>query len=62
MERWKNYGLWASIVAFVPLLLEGFGVDVLPKNYTEITKALLGILVLAGIINNPSVGKGYIDK
>ena len=61
MERFKNYALWAGIFAFVPILLEGFGIQVLPANYNEIWTALLGILVLAGIINNPTKGSGYKD-
>lgn len=61
MDRFKNYGLWISIFALIPLLLEGFGVDVLPENYDEIIKSLLGVLVLAGVINNPEKGKGYVD-
>ncbi|KXZ39491.1 Uncharacterized membrane protein [Alkalithermobacter thermoalcaliphilus JW-YL-7 = DSM 7308] len=52
-EKLKQYALWASVFAFIPLLLEAFGVDVLPQNYAEITKAFLGILVLAGIIYQP---------
>ena len=62
MERWRNYGLWVAIAAFIPMLLESLGVNVLPDNYKELTKAFLGILVLAGIINNPSLGKGYTDQ
>lgn len=52
--RWKNYGLWISIASFVPLVLQGIGLDILPSNYTEIINALLGILVMAGIISNPT--------
>jgi len=64
--RWKNYGLWASILAFIPLLadaLETYNISiVLPGNYDKLVIALLGILVLAGIINNPtSKNKGYFD-
>ena len=62
MERWRNYGLWVAIAAFIPMLLESLGVNVLPDNYEELTKAFLGILVLTGIINNPSLGKGYTDQ
>ncbi|WP_102400610.1 holin [Haloimpatiens massiliensis] len=62
MSRFRNYGLWLSIFAFIPLLLEGFGLDVVPKNYSEIVNSFLGILVLAGILNNPSTqNKGYLD-
>lgn len=62
MNRWKNYGLWVSIAAFIPLLLQGFGLNLLPENYDIIVNALLGILVTAGIISNPTAdSKGYLD-
>ncbi|MGV8164662.1 MAG: hypothetical protein ACLKAK_07380 [Alkaliphilus sp.] len=61
MKRLENYALWAAIFSFIPLLLEGFGLRVLAENYTEIWTAFLGILVIAGILNNPSLGRGYKD-
>jgi len=61
-ERFKNYGLWASILAFIPMLLQGMGYDVLPKNYVELCSAFLGILVLAGILSNPKEGSGFLDN
>ncbi|WPC44651.1 holin [Clostridium sp. JS66] len=61
-NRFKNYGLWVSIAAFIPLLLNSFGIDVLPKNYSDVVNALLAILVTAGILNNPQTeSKGYLD-
>ncbi|NMM62755.1 holin [Clostridium sp. P21] len=61
-NRFKNYGLWVSIAAFIPMLLNGFGIDILPKNYSEVVNALLGILVTAGLLNNPQTKcKGYLD-
>ncbi|MGL5243728.1 MAG: holin [Sarcina sp.] len=61
-SRFKNYGLWVSVAAFIPLALQGFGIKILPENYKEITTALLSILVLAGIISNPlTQNKGYLD-
>lgn len=53
-SRWKNYGLWIAIASFIPLVLQGFGLNILPSNYTEIINSLLGILVMAGIISNPT--------
>lgn len=53
-SRFKNYGLWVSILALIPLVLNGFGVNVLPPNYEEITQAILSILVMAGILSNPT--------
>jgi len=61
-NRFKNYGLWVAVAAFIPMLLQGFNINILPVNYTSIVNSLLGILVLAGILNNPSNGSGYIDK
>ncbi|WP_207707426.1 holin [Clostridium tarantellae] len=52
-SKLRNYGLWVSVIAFIPLALQGFGLNVLPNNYEEIATALLSILVLAGIIAAP---------
>ncbi|WP_442878374.1 holin [Clostridium sp.] len=62
MSRWKNYGLWIAIASFIPLLLQGFGLDYLPGNYDQIVNSLLGILVMAGIISNPTTEtKWFLD-
>ena len=62
LNRFKNYGLWAAIFAFIPLFCEGFGWNVLPNNYQELYTAFLGILVLAGILNDPTTeNRGYFD-
>ncbi|MEG0013884.1 MAG: holin [Cellulosilyticaceae bacterium] len=61
MERWKNYGLWVSIAALIPLVLSSFGINIIP-NYQEIVNAILTILVTAGILNNPTtVTKWFKD-
>ncbi|KFL15723.1 holin [Anoxybacillus geothermalis] len=62
MERFKNYGLWLGIGSFVVLALETFGVDIDLGKYEQLYHALLSILVMAGILNNPSLGRGYSDK
>ena len=62
LSRFKNYGLWVSVAALIPMVLHGFGVKILPDNYNEIITAILGILVAAGILNNPTTdNKGYLD-
>lgn len=53
-SRWRNYGLWVSIAAVIPLLLSAFGIKVVPSEYQEIVNAVLAILVTAGIISNPT--------
>jgi uncharacterized membrane protein len=61
-SRFKNYGLWVAIIAFIPMLLKGFNIDILPANFDSIGTSLLGILVLLGIINNPQTdNKGFLD-
>lgn len=62
IKRFKNYGLWVAIFAFIPMLLEAFGLKVLPQNYSEIVKAFLSILIIAGILNNPVDGNGFMDS
>lgn len=62
MNRFKNYGLWVSIAALIPMVCQGFGVRILPTNYSDVVNAILGILVAAGILNNPQTeNKGYSD-
>lgn len=53
-SRLKNYGLWISVIALVPMVCKGFGLNILPDNYNEIATAILSILVLLGILNNPT--------
>jgi uncharacterized membrane protein len=58
MERLKNYGMWLAIAGLIPMFIEAlseYSIFVhLPSNYSQIIIAILGILVLAGIINNPT--------
>ena len=65
-NKWKNYGLWAAIAALIPIIVQSLGVyDInilLPDNYEQLVAAILNVFVLAGIISNPSIGKGFKDK
>lgn len=61
-SRLKNYGLWVSVFALIPLVLQGFNLSVLPSNYNEIVTAVLSILVMAGLLNNPTtLTRGFGD-
>lgn len=61
-SRFRNYGLWISIAALIPMVLKGFDINILPSNFEEIVTAILSILVMLGIINNPSTQcKWYSD-
>ncbi|ONI38189.1 hypothetical protein AN640_02735 [Candidatus Epulonipiscium fishelsonii] len=60
-SRFKNYGLWVSIFAFIPIFLQAIGIKVIPE-YTEVVNAFLAILVAMGLVNNPTTkNKGYLD-
>lgn len=64
--RWKNYALWVAVLAYIPLISDALGFYhinfQLPGNYDKLVVGLLGILVLAGIINNPTTeNKGFGD-
>lgn len=58
-NRFKNVGLWVAVAAFIPMLLEGYGLNILPNNYSDLTQTLLAILVLAGILNDPTTNNKY---
>lgn len=61
-KRFKNYGLWVSIAALIPMLYEAFGGKSFPGNYNQIVNLILSILVILGILNNPTTAnKGYFD-
>ena len=61
-SRFKNYGLWVSVCALVPMVFKTFGVNMLPENYNDIVYAILSILVMAGILSNPNTSnKGFLD-
>ncbi len=60
-NRWRNYGLWSAVLAFIPLLLSAFDINI-AGNYQELANGFLAILVLAGIINDPTTfTKGFKD-
>lgn len=58
MKRLKNYGLWVAIFAYLPIISESLGyyhINLpLPGNYDKLVIGLLGILVLLGILSNPT--------
>lgn len=61
-SRFKNYGLWVSVLALIPMILSAFGVKVVADEYQVITNLVLSILVALGIVNNPTTNcKWYVD-
>lgn len=68
-SKWRNYGMWVSLTAAVPLGVQTvgaiFGLQLAPEKYDEViaaVSAVLGVLVVLGIVSNPEAGKGYKDK
>lgn len=62
MNRFKNYGLWLAIAGLVGMVLTDAHVGITPDKYDGYVNAVMTILVLAGIINNPTSGSGFKDE
>jgi uncharacterized membrane protein len=62
MKRFKNYGLWVAVAALVGMILQDAGVSITPEKYDAYVNAILTVLVLAGIVNNPTSGRGFRDE
>ena len=60
--KFRNYGLWISIISAVLMLLQAMGLKFDLPYVNEIITSILGVLVTLGIISNPSDGNGYNDK
>jgi len=43
-------------------VLQDAGVNITPEKFNAYVQAILGILVLLGIVSNPKEGKWYQDK
>lgn len=56
-SKWRNYGLLLSIASTIGLVFK----EHLPQDYILIVENILGILVILGIVSNPSIGRGYTD-
>ena len=61
MNKYKNRSLWVATIALIVMIIQTFNIVELPANYNEIINAFLAVLVLLGIISNPSSGTGFKD-
>lgn len=59
--KWRNYGLWVALGALVVMVLNDF-YNVAPADSEPYVDIVLTILGAAGVVSNPSVGKGFKDK
>ncbi len=60
-ERMKNAGFWISILSALFLILGAFGVEIGGAAADTVISAVCSILVVLGIISDPTAGKGYLD-
>jgi uncharacterized membrane protein len=62
MNRLRNYGLWVSVASLAFMLFQEVGFQITPDKWEVYVNSILGILILLGIINNPSTeNKGFLD-
>jgi uncharacterized membrane protein len=54
IQRFRNYAFWSALFGFLVMILQTFNVIELPANYADLINSFLGLLVLAGIINDPN--------
>lgn len=63
MNRFKNYGLWLALFSLFSMILKDFfKINIVEEQYSMYVDTVMTILILLGIVNNPSIGKGYKDK
>lgn len=61
-KAFRNYGVWVSIFALIPLIAESLGFNLIPENYSQIVTGVLSILVMLGVVSNPTTeNKSYLD-
>jgi uncharacterized membrane protein len=62
MNRFKNYALWVAIAAVAGMALVDFGVIPNTELFDNYVEKIMYILILAGVINNPTSGTGFKDE
>lgn len=66
MNKWKNYGLWVSVASLLTLLMGNYGlyeiIGMDSETFQQAIDIILVILAGAGVISNPTSGKGFTDK
>lgn len=63
MSRFKNYNFWISMVSAILLVLQNlFDMKVDVAFVNEAMSSVLGILVVIGIINDPTKSKKIVQN
>lgn len=58
-NKYKNYGLWLALFSLIGLILRDTGL--LFPSYGEYVELIMYILIVLGVVSNPSMGNGYTD-
>ena len=58
-SRFKNVGLWVSAASSILIIAQTFGVDISPDKYNDIVNSVLSLLVVLGILNNPTTDNKF---
>lgn len=62
ISRIKNRGLWTSIIASIPIILQSYGINIIPEQFNELINIILSIFIFFGFLNNPTTkNNGYLD-
>ncbi|MFP7414380.1 hypothetical protein [Priestia filamentosa] len=61
-KRWKNYGLWVGLAALLGMILQDVWSGFAPGRYEQYVDVVFYILIGAGVISSPLIGKGFSDK
>lgn len=52
--RLRNKTFWATLIPLIVLLLQQLGLNFVPDNWEEIFSTVMAILLLVGVINDPT--------
>jgi uncharacterized membrane protein len=61
-SRWKNHGLWVALAALLGMFLQDVWSGFSLGRYEEYVDKVFYVLIAAGIVSSPVVGKGFRDK
>ena len=53
-SRLRNKTFWVSLTAAIVLLVQQLGLDIFPKNISDIVNTILLIATILGVIVDPS--------
>lgn len=52
--RLQSKYFWVALISLIVLLTQQLGFNIFPKNWEEVLNTVLSILILLGVINDPT--------